>query len=115
MYVDTLAWREGFSVPRCMASFGQSGTHATERGRGGCADLGAAGQPGGPAFGWQRGPEVGSLSALATEVMFFGKLAGVHPTDGGPVAVWRLGMVDFAGITREVNKAAAVPEFCPRT
>ena len=54
-----------------------------------------------PTVRWQRGPAAGSLAALASEVMFFGRLDAPHLGDGGPVAVWRLGLVDFAGIARE--------------
>ena len=53
------------------------------------------------AWAWERAPQPGSREALAEAHSFYGRLARNHPADGAPVAVWRLGSVDWAGVSRE--------------
>ena len=42
-----------------------------------------------------------TLEGFAEETCFYGRLKKDDPRDGAPVAVWRLGVVDWSGVARE--------------
>ena len=46
-------------------------------------------------------PPSGSLENFGDGSCFYGRLAKDSPLDGAPVAVWRLGAVDWSGVARE--------------
>lgn len=109
MWRDSTSWREATGMgPRIMERFGHGAVYAISGGgrlhrstTGRKNDAGAGKMMGSvEPWVWERSP-VGSVEALADSVSFYGRLAQDHPADGAPVAVWRLGAVDWSGIARE--------------
>lgn len=93
MYQKTLQWRSGYCLGSVMATHGAGETYGTDGNRTHCNGEAAEWQ-------WERA-EVTYEAVLTQRHAFIGRLKTLHPNEGGPVLVWRVGIADVGALVRE--------------
>lgn len=95
MYDGTIQWRREYSMPQVMTTFGRGATYAREGHWDEAADNGE--------WHWRMHTAATAVhpdTKIAANIGYFGRLRATT-SFGEPVAVWRVGLVDLAGISRE--------------
>lgn len=90
MYRKTLSWRKEFGIQGIMAGYGASEEYSTSGAR--INDV--------TSWKYQLEP-ISPEAQLARRFALFKRLDVTSPSDGAPILLWRVGIIDFAGIVRE--------------
>jgi hypothetical protein len=109
MYKQSVLWRDTFSMCDIMAANGVGENYNVDGPKAGMRSPGDVTQ-----WNWVRsrqGLKIGSDAELAQHYGFWGRLEEPHPDTGAPVAVWRIGSFDIAGVCQENLNARIQKSF----
>jgi len=93
MYRDTIVWRQSFGLYDILSTYGDVSNYCVDK----SGSLNATGDVW--EYSFPRKPTT-AASQLISKIRFYHTL-DARAEDDAPIAIWRLGSIDFAGIVRE--------------